>query len=65
MLGQLKSLTRKVDVNIYYTPTLLTEYPLVFDPKTMKNWWKMGYEFAKSNEPVCYCHQPTMRPIIR
>lgn len=58
MLGQLKSVTRKVDVNIYYTPHLLTEYPLVFDPKTMKNWWEMGYEHAKGNEPVCYCHQP-------
>jgi len=58
MLGQLKSLTRKVDVNLYYTPDLLTEYPLVFDPKTMRNWWQMGYEFAKSNEPECHCYRP-------
>ena len=58
MLGQLKSLTRKVDVNIYYTPELLTEYPLVFDPATMKNWWELGFEYAKNNEPECYCHLP-------
>jgi len=58
MLGQLKSLTRKVDVNMYYTPELLTEYPLVFDPETMRKWWQMGYEYAKNNEPECYCHQP-------
>mgnify|MGYP003633715428 CR=1 FL=1 len=58
MLGQLKSLTRNVDVNMYYTPELLTEYPLVFDPKTMKNWWRMGFEYAKNNEPECYCHRP-------
>ncbi len=58
MLGQLKSLTRKVDVNIYYTPELLTEYPLVFDPVTMKNWWELGFEYAKNNDPECYCHQP-------
>lgn len=58
MLGQLKSLTRKVDVNLYYTPDLLTEYPLVFDPTTMRNWWKMGYEFAKSTEPECHCYRP-------
>lgn len=58
MLGQLKSLTRKVDVNMYYTPELLTEYPLVFDPETMKNWWRMGFEYAKNNEPECYCHLP-------
>lgn len=56
MLGQLKSLTKLVDVNLYYTPELLTETPLVFDPQTMKNWWKMGYEFAKNNEPECHCH---------
>ena len=58
MLGQLKSLTRKVDVNLYYTPDLLTEYPLVFDPETMRNWWQMGYEFAKNNEPECHCYRP-------
>lgn len=58
IIGELKSLTRKVDINMYYTPTLLTEYPLVFDEVTMKNWWEMGYEYAKNNDPECYCHQP-------
>lgn len=55
MLGQLSSLTKEVDVNIYYTPELLTDNPLVFDPETMKKWWRMGFEFAKNNEPECYC----------
>ena len=58
MLGQLKSVTRKVDVNMYYTPHLLTEYPLIFDPKTMRNWWQLGYEYAKKNEPECHCYHP-------
>jgi len=58
MLGELKSVTRKVDVNIYYTPELLTEYPLVFDPDTMCKWWKMGFEYARENDPECYCHKP-------
>jgi predicted patatin/cPLA2 family phospholipase len=58
MLGQLGGLTKKINVNIYYTPDSLTEYPLVFDPETMRNWWELGYEFAKMNEPECFCHKP-------
>jgi predicted acylesterase/phospholipase RssA len=56
LLGQLKSRTRKIDVNIYYTPELLTEYPLIFDPDTMSKWWEMGYEFAKNQQPECHCY---------
>ena len=55
MLGQLSSLTKEVEVNIYYTPELLTDNPLVFDPETMRRWWSMGYDFAKNNKPECYC----------
>ena len=58
MLGQLKSSKRQIDVHIYYTPELLTEYPLIFDPETMSKWWEMGFEYARNNEPECYCHQP-------
>lgn len=58
MLGQLGGLTKKINVNIYYTPESLTEYPLVFDPETMKNWWELGYEYAKNNVPECFCHKP-------
>lgn len=57
MLGQLGGLNNRINVNIYYTPESLTEYPLVFDPETMKNWWDLGYEFAKNNEPECFCHK--------
>ena len=58
VIGQLGSLTNKVNVNIYYTPDPLTEYPLIFDPETMQNWWELGYEYAKNNEPECFCHKP-------
>ncbi|MFT4753769.1 MAG: NTE family protein [Salibacteraceae bacterium] len=58
MLGQLSGLSKKVNVNMYYTPDLLTEYPLIFDPETMRNWWELGYEFAKNNEPECFCYKP-------
>ena len=60
MLAQLKSRSRKIDVNIYYTPELLTEYPLIFDPDTMCKWWEMGYEFAKNQKPECYCYNSGM-----
>lgn len=57
MLGQLRGLKEKTNVNIYYTPNSLTEYPLVFDPPTMRNWWELGYEYAKNNKPEEYCHK--------
>lgn len=51
MLGQLKSARHNVKVNIYFTPKLLTEYPLVFDKQQMTEWWQQGYLHAKNHGP--------------
>jgi NTE family protein len=37
-----------VTINTYYTPTVLTTNPLVFDSKMMRKWWQRGYLHAKS-----------------
>lgn len=54
-IGKLEGGRRKVDLNFYYPPTVLTENSLIFDPKQMKQWWQEGYDFAAAHNPVCQC----------
>jgi len=63
MIGKLMGLNRKVDIRMYYTPRQLTENSLIFDPEQMSQWWEEGYQYARNNEPVCYCHQPEEKQI--
>jgi len=58
VIGKLAGLEQKININFYYTPYQLTENPLIFDPKQMTQWWKDGYEFAKSKKPVSFCQIP-------
>lgn len=44
--GKLAALNKHVKLNIYYTPTKLTENSLVFNKKAMTSWWKQGFEYA-------------------
>ena len=60
MIGKLMGVNRKTDIRIYYTPRELTDNSLIFDPIQMKQWWEDGYEYARNNEPICYCHQPAI-----
>lgn len=60
IIGKLIGLNKKVNINFYYTPKNLTDNPLIFDPKQMTQWWKEGYEFAKSKNPISYCHIPNI-----
>lgn len=34
-------------LNLYYTPTILTTNPLIFDQKLMTEWWQSGFDYAK------------------
>ena len=36
-----------VKLNLYYTPTSLTENSLVFNKKLMREWWLQGFNYAK------------------
>jgi NTE family protein len=37
-----------VKLNLYYTPSKLTENSLIFNKKLMKSWWKQGFDYAES-----------------
>ena len=46
-LGKLSAKHNNVTLNLYHTPTKLTDNSLVFNKKQMTLWWKEGYEYAK------------------
>ncbi|MFL1895653.1 patatin family protein [Aquimarina sp. 2-A2] len=51
VVGKLAAINKKVPLNLYYTPSKLTENSLIFNKKLMKSWWKQGFEYArKKNE---------------
>ena len=47
-IGKLAANSKNVQLNLYYTPTILTTNSLVFDKKMMSEWWDSGYQYAKS-----------------
>ncbi len=46
VVGKLAAINKDVPLNLYYTPSKLTENSLVFNKKLMSNWWRQGYEYA-------------------
>ncbi|MDT0557418.1 patatin-like phospholipase family protein [Ichthyenterobacterium sp. W332] len=46
-IGKLAAKTKDAQLNLYYTPTTLTENSLIFSKRLMVKWWKQGYEHAK------------------
>ncbi|MCB0474666.1 MAG: patatin-like phospholipase family protein [Flavobacteriaceae bacterium] len=51
-LGKLQAEFSKVELNLYYTPTVLTTNSLIFDKKLMAEWWEYGYEYALNKQKV-------------
>lgn len=45
--GILAAKHRGVKLNLYYTPTKLTENSLVFNKKLMTEWWLQGFNYAE------------------
>ena len=48
IIGRLAAASNNVKLNFYYTPTKLTDNPLVFNKKNMLDWWKQGFDYAKN-----------------
>ncbi len=48
IIGQLAAKNRGVKLNMYYTPTSLTENSLIFSKRLMTKWWQQGYDYAKA-----------------
>lgn len=47
VIGKLAAKNNNVDLNLYYTPTRLTENSLIFSKRLMVKWWKEGFDYAK------------------
>ncbi|GAB4165350.1 MAG: hypothetical protein Tsb0033_27060 [Winogradskyella sp.] len=47
VIGQLAAKNRNVKLNLYYTPTNLTENSLIFSKRLMEKWWQQGYDYAE------------------
>ncbi len=45
-IGKLQAKHNNVQLNLYYTPTILTTNSLIFNKKLMAKWWKYGYKHA-------------------
>lgn len=46
-IGKLAAKNRSVKLNLYYTPSKLTENSLIFNKKLMLDWWDRGHNYAK------------------
>ena len=46
-IGKLAAKNNNVKLNLYYTPTSLTENSLIFSKRLMEKWWKEGYDYAE------------------
>ena len=46
-IGKLAARNKGVKLNLYYTPTKLTENALIFSKPLMVKWWQEGYDHAK------------------
>jgi NTE family protein len=49
-IGKYEAKFKGVTINFYYTPSVLTTNSLVFNKEKMKEWWQIGYEYAKSKD---------------
>jgi predicted patatin/cPLA2 family phospholipase len=46
-IGKLAAKNKNVKLNLYYTPTNLTENSLIFSKHLMVKWWAQGFEYAE------------------
>ncbi|MFC0605007.1 patatin-like phospholipase family protein [Winogradskyella pulchriflava] len=47
VIGKLAAKNKDVKLNLYYTPTSLTENSLIFSKRLMEKWWQQGYNYAE------------------
>lgn len=46
-IGKLAAEHKNVKLNLYYTPSKLTENSLIFNKSMMEEWWRLGYDYAE------------------
>ncbi|WP_417859458.1 patatin-like phospholipase family protein [Xanthomarina gelatinilytica] len=47
VIGKLAAINKGIKLNLYYTPSSLTENSLIFSKKLMTAWWQQGFDYAK------------------
>lgn len=57
LIGKLAAKNRDVKLNLFYTPSKLTENSLIFNKKLMSTWWKQGYNYAKQKDEQAYFNE--------
>lgn len=50
LIGKLAAINKDVKLNLYYTPSKLTENSLIFNKKLMVEWWQQGFDYAKNKD---------------
>jgi NTE family protein len=50
--GKLAAKNKNVKLNLYYTPTKLTNNALIFNTKKMKKWWQQGFDYAQNKSEI-------------
>ena len=50
--GKLAAKNKNVKLNLYYTPTKLTNNALIFNQKKMKKWWELGFKYAQNKSEI-------------
>jgi NTE family protein len=50
--GKLAAKNKNVKLNLYYTPTKLTNNALIFNQKKMKKWWELGFIYAQNKSEI-------------
>jgi predicted patatin/cPLA2 family phospholipase len=51
-IGKLAAKNKEAKLNLYYTPTQLTDNALIFNKDKMKDWWHKGYNYAKNKSEL-------------
>lgn len=51
-IGKLMARNKDINLNLYYTPTKLTNNALIFNKVKMKEWWEAGYKYAQERSEV-------------
>lgn len=51
-IGKLAAKNKNVKLNLYHTPTTLTNNALIFNKEKMKLWWQQGYDYAKNKSEL-------------
>ncbi|MGR7813874.1 patatin-like phospholipase family protein [Lacinutrix undariae] len=52
IIGKLAAKSKGVKLNLYYTPTKLTENSLIFNKKLMTQWWEDGFNYAEKKHGI-------------